>query len=107
MWEFFEGPWNGDEAVRMYKGPVRRALERAYPDRSRFHILEDNDPSGFQSKKGVAAKNVNKISVFHIPPHSPDLNPCDFSLRKTVNRRMRSQEKAGPFDDVDNEGGVV
>ena len=109
MWEFFEGPWNGDEAVRMYKGPMRRALERAYPDRSRFHILEDNDPSGFQSKKGVAAKNVNKISVFHIPPHSPDLNPCDFSLSlwKAVNRRMRSQEKAGPFDDVDNDGGVV
>ena len=52
MWEFFEGPWNGDEAVRMYKGPVRGALERAYPDRSRFHILEDNDPSGFQSKEG-------------------------------------------------------
>ena len=80
MWEFFEGPWNGDEAVRMYKGPVRRALERAYPDRSRFHILEDNDPSGFQSKEGGAAKNESKISVFHIPPHSPDLNPCDFSL---------------------------
>ena len=107
MWEFFEGPWNGDEAVRMYKGPVRRALERAYPDRSRFHILEDNDPSGFQSKEGGAAKNESKISVFHIPPHSPDLNPCDFSLWKTVNRRMRSQEKAGPFDAVDNDGGVV
>ena len=60
MWEFFEGPWNGDEAVRMYKGPMRRALERAYPDRSRFHILEDNDPSGFQSKKGLRRRTRAK-----------------------------------------------
>ena len=63
--------------------------------------------AGSRVRRGVAAKSVSKISAFHIPPHSPDLNPCDFSLWKTVNRRMRSQEKAGPFDDVDNEGGVV
>ena len=94
LWEYFEGSWSGKMAADMYQGPVSQALRRAYPGRRRFRVLEDNDPTGFKSKKGIAAKAECNIDVFHIPPHSPDLNPCDFSLWKTVNRRMRSQEKA-------------
>ena len=34
------------------------------------------------------------IAAFTIPKRSPDLNVCDFSLWKEVNRRMRAQEKS-------------
>ena len=34
--------------------------------------------------------------TFDIPPRSPDLNVCDYSLWAEVSRRMRRQEKAWP-----------
>ena len=83
-------------AARMYASSVLRILKRAYPERTRFTILENNGPTGFKSKAGIAAKRESKISVFPIPPRSPDLNPCDFSLWQEVNKRMRATEKARP-----------
>ena len=40
--------WNGAAAKAMYTGPLAKALRKAYPTKSKFIVLEDNDPSGFK-----------------------------------------------------------
>ena len=80
-----ETDWHGGVAAAMYKGPVSKALHKAYPSKRSFRVLEDNDPSGFKSSKGVKAKEEVKIAAFDIPKRSPDLNVCDYALWKEVN----------------------
>ena len=77
----------------MYKGPLLSAAKTAWPGKRRFCILEDNDPTGFKSRQGQAAKTEAKLSVFAIPPRSPDLSVCDYALWPAINRRMRQQER--------------
>ena len=77
--------WNGKAAAPMYKGALLPSLQKACPSKRRFNILEDNDPSGFKSKKGLAAKAEAKLNVVEIPPRSPDLNV----YLERVNCRMR------------------
>ena len=96
LWHLIESRWNGSVAAAMYKGPVSKALQKAYPSKRRFWVLEDNDPSGFKSSKGMKAKEEAKIDSFDIPKRSPDLNVCDYALWKEVNKRMRLQEKSWP-----------
>ena len=59
-------------------------------------MLEDNDPSGFKSASGRAAKDEAKIRVLEIPKRSPCLNVCEYFLWSEVNRRMREQEQKFP-----------
>jgi len=92
VWEEIKGRWNGNSAIDLYKGPILRALKKAFPSRKKFTILEDNDPTGFRSKKGIQAKIDSGIQVFAIPKRSPDLNVCDYALWKQVVRQMRAQE---------------
>ena len=84
------------EAERIYKAPMKRALQNEYPNRTRFTVLEDNDPAGYRSKKGMQAKTEAKIDVFAIPKHGPELNICDYWLWKQVNAKMREQERNWP-----------
>ena len=64
-----------------------------YPSRRSWNVLEDNDPSGYKSSKGIQAKEAVHIKSFDIPKRSPDLSVCDYALWPEVNRRMRAQEK--------------
>ena len=96
LWHYIEDRWNGNAAAEAYKGPALQALKKHYPAKRSYSVLEDNDPAGFKSSKGLAAKRASKISVFEIPKRSPDLNVCDYALWKEVNRRMRSQEQKCP-----------
>ena len=93
LWEYIEGRWNSAEAVRLYKGPMRKVLQETYPHCRRYNVLEDNDPAGFRSKAGLQAKVDAKIDTFRIPKHSPQLNLCDYWLWKAVNTKMRATEK--------------
>ena len=72
-----DGRWNSSEAVRLYKDAILTALQREYPHRRRFTVLEDNDPTGFKSKVGVQAKVDSNLDVFEIPKHSPQLIGLD------------------------------
>ena len=95
VWEYLpQNKWNGDVARRMYTGPIRSALQEAYPGRSRYNVLEDNDPSGFKASKGLEGKRIARIRSFDIPKRSPSLNVCDYALWDEVNRRMRVAEQA-------------
>jgi len=93
LWHEVGKKWTGKTAAEMYKGPLLSALRRGWPKRRSWKVLEDNDPTGFKSKKGEAAKAEAKICVFEIPKRSPDLNVCDYALWKQVSRTMRRQEK--------------
>ena len=95
LWEYIDGKkWCGHEAGRLYRGPVTSALEQACPGRRSYKILEDNDPTGFRSKAGLAAKSDCGINVLEIPKRSPQLNVCDYALWTEVEKRMRRQEKS-------------
>ena len=39
-----------------FREAIQSALKKAYPDRTYYNVLEDNDPSGFKSTKGMEAK---------------------------------------------------
>ena len=65
----------------------------ACPDRYKWTALEDNDPTGFRPKPGMAGKAEAGIKVLQIPKHCPQFNMCDYALWKAVEKRMRSQEK--------------
>jgi hypothetical protein len=87
-----DGRWSGQAAANMYAGPLRRALNKKYPGKRKCFVLEDNDPTGFRSAKGIKAKADSKIEPFAIPKRSPDLSVMDYAIWSQVNRRLRKQE---------------
>ena len=93
MWHEVCGSWSGPAAETLYTGPLKTALRRNYPKKRTHKVLEDNDPTGYKSGAGVAAKRDRNIDVFEIPCRSPDLNPLDYSIWAEVNKRMRAQER--------------
>jgi transposase len=97
MWHSVPGArWNGQAAANMYTGSLKTALEKAWPEKRKWSVLEDNDPTGFKSNKGKSAKAGAGIVPFQIPKRSPDLSLCDYSLWTEVNKRMRRQERKWP-----------
>ena len=99
MWKYCEGRWNSRAAAAMYSGPLVRTLRKAFPDiarqgRSKWLVLEDNDPAGYKSRAALAAKTQSKIDTMNLPPRSPDLNVLDYSIWHEINVRMRKQEAA-------------
>ena len=93
VWQTVEKKWSGARAAEMYTETILPALRKHYPGRSKFTILEDNDPTGNLSKKGVAAKQKGKMEVLQIPKRSPDLNVLDFAVWSRVESLLRKQER--------------
>ena len=96
MWHYVKGRWDAAAAEHMYKGPLLRSLKKNFPSAKSYRILEDNDPTGYKSRRGEQAKKDANIVPIPLPPRSPDFNPLDYSLWADLNRRMRAQEKAWP-----------
>ena len=88
--------WSAKTAAELYTGPIAKKLNAVFPTRTKFTVLEDNDPSGFKTKLGQDAKRTAKVTTFDIPKRSPCLNVCDYFLWSHVNRRMREQERSWP-----------
>lgn len=96
MWHVVEtGRWSGDAAADMYDS-LSKKLADTYQRQKSWTVLEDNDPTGFKSRKGQAAKEKLGIVPFEIPKRSPDLNVLDYAIWSEVNRRLRKQEKSWP-----------
>ena len=91
-----DGRWCGDTAADAYTDIVATALANRYPNKRKFLLLEDNDPTGNRSRKGLDAKAAAKMEVFEIPKRSPDLNVLDYAVWSEVERRMRAQERKWP-----------
>ena len=82
----------------MYKD-LTKVMRKAKPAKAarpnhRWVVLEDNDPAGYKSSLGKAAKKERKIESLDLPPRSPQLNVLDYSLWRAISVKMRSQEKS-------------
>ena len=95
LWEEVKGPWSGQKAADMYKGPISKALEKHRPKKATWKVLEDNDPTGFKSSKGRDAKKECGIKAESLPRYSADLNPLDYCLWADIERRMLATKKQG------------
>ena len=67
----------------------KRGIKKSYL------VVEDNDPTGYKSSKGKAAKKALGIKTVQWPRYSPDLMPLDFSLWQDVERRMDASAPSG------------
>jgi hypothetical protein len=88
LWHYIEGPWNGEVAASVYRGPIQKVLRRRCGDKRRYLILEDNDPVGYKSGKAMEAKAELNVRTLQFPRYSPDLNPMDYFLWQEVEARM-------------------
>lgn len=88
LWHYLPAKWSGQVAADLYKGPIRKVLHANLGAKRKFLILEDNDPSGYKTKKGLEAKAEVKIEAVPYPRYSPDLNPLDFHVWEAVEKRM-------------------
>ena len=75
---------------------IRALIDAAKKKKSTWKVLEDNDPSGYKSGPGKAAKEEVCIITNDLPKRSPDPNVLDYCLWAEINTRMRAQEKAFP-----------
>ena len=87
-----QGRWSAQAAADTYAGPIQKVLKRAFPHKTSYRLLEDNDPTGYKSGKAMAAKKSLSITTWDLPRYSPDLNPCDYFLWDEVQRRMAAGE---------------
>ena len=100
LWEDIGGRWCGQRAADMYEGPIKAVLQKWRPGKRSWLIMEDNDPSGFNSNRGKIAKAASGMRTIDQPPYSPDLNPLDFSLwslieKKALAGRRRAESREG------------
>ena len=75
MLDVTPGQWTGAAAAAMYKRSGA-ALRAHYPGRTRFTILEDNDPSGYKSSKGKSEAALPELE------RMPVLSEQVLSVRK-------------------------
>ena len=93
VWHYLPAKrWNADEAVKAYEGPIAAALKKSHGPKRSYVLMEDNDPSGYKSKKAIEAKKKLKIKPMTYPRHSPDLNPLDFYVWAEIGRRMNKKD---------------
>ena len=90
VWHYLPRKWSGEAAANAYEKQLAPALRRHRGQKRVYRILEDNDPTGYKSARGMDAKRKSKIEPIPFPTYSPDLNPCDFALWDEVERRMDS-----------------
>lgn len=95
LWEYFDGRWNGEKAAEMYQGPIIKALKKKRGVKAKYLLVEDNDPTGYKSGKGIDAKQELGIETVPWPRYSPDLNPLDFSLWRNIEDRMAKSAPRG------------
>ena len=79
----------------MYRGPIIKTLRRVRGHKASYLLCEDNDPSGYKSGKGMAAKREMKIKTVPWPRYSPDMMPLDFSLWRNIQLRMDESDPKG------------
>ena len=91
VWHYLPDRWSGAAAVNLYKGPIVKALRKHRGNKPVYHIVEDNDPTGYRSGVAVAAKAELGICPMEYPRYSPDLNPLDFFVWNEVARRMNKE----------------
>ena len=96
FWHDFGKKWNGSVAASLYRRPLLKALQKHRGFKRKYLLLEDNDPTGYKSKKALLAKREVGIKAMPWPRYSPDLNPLDFHVWHEVEARVLKRLK-GPI----------
>ena len=92
FWHVVKGKWGAQAATEMY-GKLHTFLRASYPDRRKWIVIEDNDPSGFRSKMAIRKKKECNLVPIELPKRSPDLQPMDYAVWAGINKKMRESEK--------------
>ena len=79
----------------MYSGPIMKALIKHRGEKVSYLLAEDNDPTGYKSRKALTAKRRLIVRTIAWPRYSPDLMPLDFSLWTNINERVRATAPSG------------
>lgn len=66
LWEYFSGPWNGEKAAEMYRGPIIKILKKKRGVKAKYLIAEDNDPTGSVPSLHVVRTAAIAIVVAHV-----------------------------------------
>ena len=77
-WQYLPKNWSGEAAKKFYTGPIMKALRQHRATKRSYKLLEDNDPTGYKSSKGKAAKRQLGLKPMEFPRYSPDLKPSRF-----------------------------
>ena len=87
VWHYLPRTWNGDAAAELYEKVLAPALAKHRGPKASYLVVEDNDTTGYKSKKGKAAKRSVGIKTLEWPRYSPELNPLDFYVWHEVEER--------------------
>ena len=85
--------WNGATAKAMYETHLKKALERTHGKLDFYRLVEDGDPSGYQSNLGQEGKRTAKIRSWQLPPRTPEWNPLDYAIWDKI--EMKALKAAG------------
>ena len=97
MWHVVDGPWNGQVAADIYKGPTLTALKRSWPGQRKFLLVEDGDRKGHQSTKGLRAKAEAGIVAMTLPPRTPCWMPLDYAIWQKIVDKVGAARFAKEF----------
>jgi len=97
FWHVNQKPWCGAAAEDMYKN-LGKALRKTCGNKRKYRVIEDGDPKGFQSGKGIAEKVKQKIESMKLPVRSPEWMPLDFCLWHEIEERLYA--KAPNYDET-------
>lgn len=94
MWTLHETPW----CAEAYSHIVSRHLSRAVKleGDKKLLVLRDNDPKGFESKRGQKAEQKNGLTIIKLPKYRSDLMPLDYSVWDNIHKRMIFEEQGWP-----------
>lgn len=95
LWHYLPHRWSGQEAAKLFKGPLLRTLQRCRGQKREYLVIHDNDPTGYMSRVAVEAKAECHIKQVPLPRYSPDVNPCDYWLWNAVQDRMAKHKVQG------------
>jgi transposase len=96
FWHYLQKTWNGEAAAALYRGPIQSILKKHRGEKKKYLVCEDNDRTGYKSRKAMAAKVESSIQTVDLPKYSPDLNPLDFFVWSEVERRMNKAKVKQP-----------
>ena len=95
VWHYLPRTWNGQTAADLYEHTLAPALATHRGEKAKYVIVEDNDPTGYKSKKAEEVKRNTGIEAIAWPRYSPDLNPLDFYVWHAVEQKAL-QSLSGP-----------
>ena len=98
LWVVIKERWNSQVYADLVKGAIRRAMKRT----GATHLLRDNDPKGYQTKRGLAAEAQEAWTVLRLPVRRPDLNVLDFHVWNAILRAMAEEERTWPTTKKEN-----